>query len=85
MRPGMGWGPGERVFLPHLIHRLASRLFLMVGNGRNTLDLSYARNVAHELRNPLGSLKNVHYFLRTKLGNREGGGASFEICIPLLR
>jgi nucleoside-diphosphate-sugar epimerase len=49
MRPGMGWGPGERIFLPHLIHRLASPFFLMVGNGRNTLDLSYARNVAHAL------------------------------------
>jgi nucleoside-diphosphate-sugar epimerase len=49
-RPGMGWGPGERVILPHLIRRLASPLFFMVGNGRNTLDLSYARNVAHALR-----------------------------------
>ncbi len=49
LRPGMGWGPGERVLLPHLIHRLASPLFFMVGNGRNTLDLSYARNVAYAL------------------------------------
>ncbi len=49
MRPGMGWGPGERVFLPHLVHRLASPLFFMVGNGKNTLDLSYASNVAHAL------------------------------------
>jgi nucleoside-diphosphate-sugar epimerase len=49
LRPGMGWGPGERVFLPVLIRNLRSRLFFMVGNGRNTLDLSYARNIAHAL------------------------------------
>ena len=49
LRPGMGWGPGERVILPGLIRGLASPLFFMVGNGRNTLDLSYARNIAHAL------------------------------------
>ena len=49
VRPGMGWGPGERVILPGLIRAMASPLFFMVGNGRNTLDLSYARNVAHAL------------------------------------
>jgi nucleoside-diphosphate-sugar epimerase len=49
MRPGMGWGPGERVFLPHLIHGLASPFFFMVGNGKNILDLSYASNVAQAL------------------------------------
>lgn len=47
LRPGMGWGPRERVVLPVLIRNLHSRLFFMVGNGRNTLDLSYARNIAH--------------------------------------
>ncbi len=46
LRPGMGWGPRERVVLPVLIRNLRSRLFFMVGNGRNTLDLSYARNIA---------------------------------------
>ena len=49
LRPGMGWGPGERVFLPVLLGNLRSRLFFMVGNGRNTLDLSYASNIAHAL------------------------------------
>ncbi len=49
LRPGMGWGPRERVVLPVLIRNLRSRLFFMVGNGRNTLDLSYAANVAHAL------------------------------------
>lgn len=49
VRPGMGWGPGERVFLPTLIRAMGSPLFFMVGNGRNTLDLSYARNVAQAL------------------------------------
>ena len=49
LRPGMGWGPGERVVLPVLLQNLRSRLFFMVGNGRNTLDLSYAGNVAHAL------------------------------------
>jgi 2-alkyl-3-oxoalkanoate reductase len=49
VRPGMGWGPGERVILPSLIRAMSSPLFFMVGNGRNTLDLSYARNVAHAL------------------------------------
>jgi len=49
VRPGMGWGPRERVVLPVLIRNLHSRLFFMVGNGRNTLDLSYAKNVAHAL------------------------------------
>ena len=49
MRPGMGWGPGDRVILPGLIRAMSSPLFFMVGNGRNTLDLSYARNVAHAL------------------------------------
>jgi len=49
LRPGMGWGPGERVILPGLIRGLSSPLFFMVGNGRNTLDLSYARNIAHAL------------------------------------
>lgn len=49
VRPGMGWGPGERVILPALIRAMRSPLFFMVGNGRNTLDLSYARNVAHAL------------------------------------
>ncbi|MFI5340768.1 MAG: NAD-dependent epimerase/dehydratase family protein [Candidatus Methylomirabilales bacterium] len=47
LRPGMGWGPRERVVLPVLIRNLHSRLFFMVGNGRNTLDLSYAGNIAH--------------------------------------
>ena len=47
LRPGMGWGPRERVVLPVLIRNLHSRLFFMVGNGRNTLDLSYASNIAH--------------------------------------
>jgi nucleoside-diphosphate-sugar epimerase len=49
LRPGMGWGPRERVVLPVLIRNLRSRLFFMVGNGRNTLDLSYAGNIAHAL------------------------------------
>ncbi len=49
LRPGMGWGSGERVVLPVLIRNLRSRLFFMVGNGRNTLDLSYAANIAHAL------------------------------------
>jgi nucleoside-diphosphate-sugar epimerase len=49
LRPGMGWGPGERVVLPVLLRNLRSRLFFMVGNGRNTLDLSQARNIAHAL------------------------------------
>ena len=47
LRPGMGWGPRERVVLPVLIRNLRSRLFFMVGNGRNTLGLSYATNIAH--------------------------------------
>ncbi len=47
LRPGMGWGPCERVVLPVLIRNLRSRLFFMVGNGRNTLGLSYATNIAH--------------------------------------
>jgi nucleoside-diphosphate-sugar epimerase len=45
----MGWGPRERVILPGLIHGLRSPLFFMVGNGKNTLDLSFAGNVAHAL------------------------------------
>ncbi len=49
LRPGMGWGPGERVILPELIRALASPFFFMVGNGRNTLDLSYGSNVAQAL------------------------------------
>lgn len=49
LRPGMGWGPGERVVLPVLLRNLRSRLFFMVGNGQNTLDLSYTRNIAHAL------------------------------------
>ncbi len=47
LRPGMGWGPRERVVLPVLVRNLRSRLFFMVGNGRNTLGLSYATNIAH--------------------------------------
>jgi nucleoside-diphosphate-sugar epimerase len=49
LRPGMGWGPRERVILPGLIRALRSPLFFMVGHGRNTLDLSYAGNVAEAL------------------------------------
>jgi nucleoside-diphosphate-sugar epimerase len=49
LRPGMGWGPRERVVLPVMIRNLRSRLFFMVGNGRNTLDLSFAENIAHAL------------------------------------
>lgn len=49
LRPGMGWGPRDRVMLPALIRALRSRFFFMVGNGRNTLDLSYAGNIAHAL------------------------------------
>ncbi|MBI4199523.1 MAG: NAD-dependent epimerase/dehydratase family protein [Chloroflexi bacterium] len=49
LRPGMGWGPRDRVMLPALIRALGSRFFFMVGNGRNTLDLSYAGNIAHAL------------------------------------
>jgi nucleoside-diphosphate-sugar epimerase len=49
VRPGMGWGPGERVILPGLIRGLSSPLFFMVGNGQNTLDMRYARNIAHAL------------------------------------
>jgi nucleoside-diphosphate-sugar epimerase len=49
LRPGMGWGPRERVVLPVMIRNLRSRLFFMVGNGRNTLDLSFAGNIAHAL------------------------------------
>lgn len=49
LRPGMGWGPRDRVMLPALIRALESPFFFMVGNGRNTLDLSYARNIAHAL------------------------------------
>lgn len=49
LRPGMGWGPGERVILPGLISALRSPFFFMVGNGKNTLDLSFAANVAHAL------------------------------------
>lgn len=49
LRPGMGWGPRDRVMLPALIRALQSPFFFMVGNGRNTLDLSYAGNIAHAL------------------------------------
>ncbi len=49
LRPGMGWGPRDRVMLPALIRALASPFFFMVGNGRNTLDLSYAGNIAQAL------------------------------------
>jgi len=49
IRPGMGWGPRDRVMLPALIQALKSPFFFMVGNGRNTLDLSYAGNIAHSL------------------------------------
>ncbi len=49
LRPGMGWGPRDRVMLPALIRALESPFFFMVGNGRNTLDLSYAGNIAHAL------------------------------------
>ncbi len=49
IRPGMGWGPGDRVILPGLIRALRSPLFFMVGNGRNTLDLSHAGNIAEAL------------------------------------
>jgi nucleoside-diphosphate-sugar epimerase len=45
----MGWGPRERVVLPVMIRNLRSRLFFMVGNGRNTLDLSFAENIAHAI------------------------------------
>jgi nucleoside-diphosphate-sugar epimerase len=49
VRPGMGWGPRDRVMLPALIQALRSPFFFMVGNGQNTLDLSYAANIAHAL------------------------------------
>lgn len=49
LRPGMGWGPRDRVMLPAMIRALASPFFFMVGNGRNSLDLSYAGNIAHAL------------------------------------
>ncbi len=49
VRPGMGWGPRDRVMLPAMIRALGSPFFFMVGNGRNTLDLSYAGNIAHAL------------------------------------
>ncbi len=49
LRPGMGWGPRDRVMLPAMIRAMASPFFFMVGNGRNTLDLSYAGNIAHAL------------------------------------
>ena len=49
LRPGMGWGPRDRVMLPAMVRALASPFFFMVGNGRNTLDLSYAGNIAHAL------------------------------------
>jgi nucleoside-diphosphate-sugar epimerase len=40
LRPGMRWGPRDRVMLPALIRALESPFFFMVGNGRNTLDLN---------------------------------------------
>jgi nucleoside-diphosphate-sugar epimerase len=49
LRPGMGWGPRDRVMLPAMVRAMASPFFFMVGNGRNTLDLSYAKNIAHAL------------------------------------
>ncbi len=49
LRPGMGWGPRDRVMLPAMIRAMGSPFFFMVGNGRNTLDLSYAGNIAHAL------------------------------------
>ncbi len=49
LRPGMGWGPRDRVMLPAMIRAMGSPFFFMVGNGRNTLDLSYAGNIARAL------------------------------------
>ncbi len=49
VRPGMAWGPRDRVMLPALVRAMALPFFFMVGNGRNTLDLSYAGNIAHAL------------------------------------
>jgi nucleoside-diphosphate-sugar epimerase len=49
IRPGMGWGPRDRVMLPAMITAMGSKFFFMVGNGQNTLDLSYAENIAHAL------------------------------------
>jgi nucleoside-diphosphate-sugar epimerase len=49
LRPGMGWGPRDRVMFPALIRAMEFPFFFMVGSGRNTLDLSYAGNIAHAL------------------------------------
>ena len=49
LRPGMGWGPGDRIMFPAMVQAMRLPFFFMVGNGRNTLDLSYAGNIAHAL------------------------------------
>ncbi len=49
LRPGMGWGPGDRIMFPAMVQAMALPFFFMVGNGQNTLDLSYAGNIAHAL------------------------------------
>jgi len=49
LRPGMGWGPRDRMMFPAMVGAMKLPFFFMVGNGRNTLDLSYAGNVAHAL------------------------------------
>ena len=49
LRPGMGWGPRDRMMFPAMVGAMKLPFFFMVGNGRNTLDLSHAGNVAHAL------------------------------------
>jgi len=46
IRPGWMYGPYDRLGFPRLLRMLRSRMFILLNGGGNTLDLTYAGNVA---------------------------------------
>ncbi|MCG2788390.1 MAG: NAD-dependent epimerase/dehydratase family protein [Actinomycetia bacterium] len=62
IRPTVIFGEGNRGKVCSLLSQIASKRFIMVGNGKNRKSMGYVRNISHFLTMILGSTSGRHVY-----------------------
>lgn len=62
VRPTVIFGEGNRGNVYNLLHQIATRKFVMFGNGRNIKSMAYVENVAAFLQYGIGFNKGYHLY-----------------------
>ena len=62
VRPTVVFGEGNRGNVYNLLRQIASRRFLMFGDGRNKKSMAYVENVAAFIEYSLSFKKGVHIY-----------------------